>query len=75
MITLLLLLRVVPYLVVTIIAFHKGFRWLSLCGLSLVLMALFNFTHDPDMQMRTIMASAFSFLLLVHALDLRSRRV
>ena len=75
MVTLLLMLRVVPYAVVAVIAFRKGFRWLSLCGLSLVLIALFNFTQDPNMDLRAMMAAAFSFLLLIHALDLRSRRV
>lgn len=68
------LLRIVPYIVIAVIGIRKGFRWLSTGSIMLVLTSVANFVFTLSPDVRAGFGSLLSFILLKHALDLKSRR-
>lgn len=74
MIELAAMLRLVPYVLVLIIGIKKGFPRLTLVAFILLFITLINFTFKPDADVRAIFSSIFSFVLLLHALDLKPRK-
>lgn len=73
MITLIALLRLIPYLLVAIYAWRKGYRWLTLAGLWVSCIAIVNFYDRMSPEISGIAASIFALLLLFHALDLKPK--
>lgn len=74
MITLIALLRLVPYLLVAVYAWRKGYRWLTFAGIWVSLIAIINFIDRMSPEMSGVAASIFALLLLFHALDLQLKQ-
>ena len=72
-VTLVALLRLVPYLLVAIYAWRKGYRWLTLAGIWVAGIAIINFYERMTPEVSGIAASIFALLLLFHALDLKPK--
>lgn len=74
MIELATLLRFIPYLLVFVIAYKKGYPRLAILIVVLVGISLFTLNFNPSKELRGILGSVFSFFLLLHALDLKPRK-
>lgn len=74
MIELAAMLRLIPYLLVAVISYNKGFYRLTAVAVLVFIITIVNFTIRPDAEMRSILSSIFSFALLLHALDLKPRK-
>lgn len=74
MLTTLLLLRLIPYGIIAVYAYRKGFKWLMCSATFLAFVALYNFLVVPAPEVRAIFSSILAFLLLLHVIDLRTRR-
>jgi hypothetical protein len=73
MIELAAMLRLIPYLLVVIIGWKKGYYRLFLVAVILIIISLVSNTLKPTSEVRAVMASVFSLFLLLHALDLKPR--
>jgi len=73
-VTAVLLLRLVPYAIVAYLAAKKGFRWLVVFALYLIAAALINVTFTPDPNTRALISSGAAIILLLHVLNLRTRK-
>lgn len=74
MITLIALVRVIPYILVAIYAWRKGYKWLTIAGVYVSLLAINNFFNRLSPEGVGITASVFALLLFFHALDLKDKR-
>lgn len=74
MIELVALLRIIPFILVMVIAWEKGFKWLTLVSIWVTVVAILNYLFAFSAEVRAILGSVFSFLLLLHVLDLKNRR-
>ena len=73
MIELAAMLRLIPYLLVVIIGWKKGYYRLFLVAVILIIISFVSTTLKPTSEVRAVMASVFSLFLLLHALDLKPR--
>ncbi|MEU2203594.1 hypothetical protein AB0P19_06880 [Microbacterium oleivorans] len=74
MIAFIALLRPIPYLLVAVYAWRKGYRWLTFAGIWVSLIAIINFFDRMSPEMSGVAASIFALLLLFHALDLKPKQ-
>ncbi|THG30669.1 hypothetical protein [Naasia lichenicola] len=75
MITLLIALRLIPYLLTAIIAWQKGFLRLTFAAMLCIATVLYTLTlPSPPALFPFVLSSLFSLALLFHALDLKSRK-
>lgn len=72
--TLVALVRIVPYALAGLNAWFKGYKWLTLAMIWLIAVAIFNFFVTTSAEVRALFSSAGAFLLLMHALDLQPKR-
>jgi hypothetical protein len=68
------LLRLVPYALVGLIAWRKGFKWLAATSFYLVCIATFTTLAHASPELRAVFGSFTALLLLQHALDLKTRK-
>ena len=73
-ITLILMLRLIPYAIVARYGARKGYRWLTLFAVYLILVAVLNMTFSFDQTIRGLLSSGGAILLLFHVLDLKPKR-
>ena len=62
-----------PYALVMYIAFKKGYPRLFLLIVAAVTIGIINIVFNPSSQFKDIERMVFSFVLLLHALDLKPR--
>jgi len=74
MIELAAMLRLIPYLLVVIIGWKKGYFRLFLVAVIVIIIMFISATLKPSSEVRAVMASIFSLFLLLHALDLKPRK-
>jgi hypothetical protein len=67
-------LRLIPYAIVFVIAFRKGFKWLALTMAYLFLVLIINYFFEPSAEWRGFLSSGFAVLILLHVLDLKARK-
>lgn len=71
--TLVLMLRLVPYVVVAVRASRKGYKWLAFFAIYLIITAVLNLIFQFDQNVRGLMSSGGAILLLLHVLDVSPR--
>lgn len=67
-------LAFVPFGLVMYIAYVKGFPRLFLLVVVAIAIGIINIVFNPSDQFRNIERNVFSFILLLHALDLKDRK-
>jgi len=72
MIELAAMLRLIPYIIIAIIAWKNGYRRLTAVGVILVIVAVVNFTFKLDADMRGLLSIPFTLALTLHAVNLKS---
>lgn len=72
--TLIALIRIVPYLFAAVNAWTKGYKRLTLAMVYVTLFAVANFAWDFSAEVSGLLSSFFAFLLLLHALDLKPKQ-
>lgn len=74
MITIVTLLRLIPYALAGLLAWQKGYKRLTVAMAFVIFIAILNFTVEPSTAVRGILASIFALLLGWHAADLEPRK-
>lgn len=74
MITLIALLRLIPYAIIVFFSFRKGYPRLATYGLYLMFLAVMFYFANPSPEVRSACAGFGAFLLMLHAFDLKGRR-
>lgn len=70
----LLMIRLIPYAYSAVVATRKGYKWLTAFAVYLIVVAVINIVFAPDSDVRALMAVGSSALLLLHVNDIPSRR-
>lgn len=68
-----LLLRLIPYGVAAYFAFHRGYKWLGHFAIFCIFAVLVSTIFTPPAEVRGLIGSVASLLLMFHALDLSVR--
>lgn len=72
--TLIALIRIVPYLFAAVNAWTKGYKRLTVAMIYVTLYVIANFAWDFSSEVSGLLSSFFAFLLLLHALDLKPKQ-
>jgi hypothetical protein len=72
--TVVALLRLVPYLFAAANAWTKGYKWLTIAMVYVSVLAVVNFSYEIPRELSGLLSSIFALLILFHALDIKPKQ-
>lgn len=70
----LFLTKLLPYAITLVNGYQKGYRWLTIAAVYLIVLSSFNY-YNQALDLRTQLLSAiFAYMLMLHSVNIQSRR-
>lgn len=71
--TVLFIVRLIPYIIALLNAYKKGYRWLTAASAYLILITVIFYAQASLNVFTQILAVIFAYLFMMHSLNIKSK--